>query len=84
MIADLTKCSGRFNITQGLLNTAIGIGAGLSNLLAGFVVQKSGYNAGFLMLAVIAAKAIAVFWFLVPQTKGESNQIPSQVGESKG
>lgn len=84
MIADLTKGTGRFNITQGLLNTAIGIGAGLSNLLAGFVVQKAGYNAGFLMLAVIAAIAFGVFWFLVPETKGESNQIPSQVAESKG
>ncbi|MEH1903497.1 MAG: hypothetical protein V7L04_19330 [Nostoc sp.] len=29
MVADLTKGTGRFNITQGMLNTAIGIGAGL-------------------------------------------------------
>ncbi|MDF5728177.1 MAG: MFS transporter [Rhizonema sp. PD38] len=69
MVADLTKGSGRFNLTQGMLATSIGIGAGLSNLLAGFVVQKAGYNAGFLMLSAIAAVALAVFWFLVPETK---------------
>lgn len=72
MIADLTKGTGRFNVTQGLLNTAIGIGAGLSNLIAGFVVQKTGYNSAFLMLAAIALVALAVFWFLVPETKVNS------------
>lgn len=38
VVADLTKGTGRFNVTQGALNTVIGIGAALSNLLAGFVV----------------------------------------------
>jgi len=71
MVADLTKGSGHFNLTQGMLATSIGIGAGLSNLLAGFVVQKAGYDVGFLMLAAIAAVALAVFWFFVPETKEE-------------
>lgn len=42
MVADLTKGTGRFNVRQGARNTAVGIGACLSNLLAGFVVQKAG------------------------------------------
>lgn len=71
VIADLTKGTGRFNLTQGALNTAIGIGAGLSNLVAGYVVQYAGYNAGFLMLAAIAAVATGVFWFFVPESKNE-------------
>ncbi|QDL09181.1 MFS transporter [Brasilonema octagenarum UFV-E1] len=70
MVADLTKGTGRFNITQGALNTAIGIGAGLSNLIAGFVVEKAGYNTAFLGLAAIAAVATVIFWMLVPETKG--------------
>lgn len=60
---------GRFNLTQGMLNTAIEVGAGLSNLLAGFVVKSSAYNVGFLILAALAVVALRVFWFFVPATK---------------
>ncbi len=38
MIADLTRRTGQFNIIQGMLNTAIGIGAELSNFLYVFVL----------------------------------------------
>ncbi|MBW4471864.1 MAG: MFS transporter [Stenomitos rutilans HA7619-LM2] len=69
MIADLTRGTGRFNVTQGMLSTAVGIGAGLSNVLAGIVVQQAGYNAGFWLLAVIAVIALVVFWLYVPETK---------------
>ncbi|MEH1972629.1 MAG: MFS transporter [Nostoc sp.] len=74
MVADLTKGTGRFNVTQGMLNTAIGVGAGLSNVLAGFVVKSAGYNVGFLILAAIAVVALAVFWFCVPETKTGVNR----------
>ncbi|MEH2176121.1 MFS transporter [Nostoc sp.] len=74
MVADFTKGTGRFNVTQGILNTAIGIGAGLSNVLAGFVVKSAGYNVGFLILAAIAVVALAVFWFCVPETKTGVNR----------
>src|SRR5581483_10415884 len=57
VVADLTKETGRFNFTQGVLNTAIGVGAGLSNLVTGFVVKEAGFNAGFIMLAAIAGAA---------------------------
>ena len=71
--ADLTQGTGRFNITQGGIQTGIGIGAALSNILAGFVVGIAGYNAGFLTLAVISLVAVAVFWFAVPETKAGYN-----------
>jgi predicted MFS family arabinose efflux permease len=45
------------------------VSANLSNLLARFVAKNAGYNASFLMLAAIATLALAVFWFLVPETK---------------
>ncbi|MEG3897190.1 MULTISPECIES: MFS transporter [unclassified Microcoleus] len=73
VVADLTQGTGRFNLTQSAIGTAVGIGASSSNLMTGFIVQKAGYNAGFLTLAAIAAVALAVFWFAMPETK--SNQI---------
>ncbi len=69
IVADLTKGTGRFNFTQGALSTATGIGAGLSNLLAGFVVQAAGFNVGFVTLAAIALAATLFFALAMPETR---------------
>jgi MFS family permease len=66
--ADLMRGTGRFNLAQGLVAFATGLGATLSNLTAGFVVQAFGYPAGFLMLAVIAAGALIFFALFMPET----------------
>jgi MFS family permease len=68
VIADLTKATGRFNLAQGAIAMAVGIGASSSNLLGGTVVQWAGYRAGFVTLAAIAAIALLVFWFAMPET----------------
>lgn len=60
IVADLTKGTGRFNITQGAIATATGVGASLSVLVAGFIVKKAGYETAFLTLAGIAAIAFLV------------------------
>jgi predicted MFS family arabinose efflux permease len=69
VVADLTKATGRFNLAQGAIAMAVGIGASSSNLLGGDVVQWAGYRAGFVTLAAIAAIALLVFWFAMPETK---------------
>jgi predicted MFS family arabinose efflux permease len=48
---------------------AVGIGASLSNLLGGDVVERMGYRAGFVTMAGIAAAALTVFWIAMPETK---------------
>jgi hypothetical protein len=48
---------------------AVGIGASLSNLLGGDVVERMGYRAGFVTMAGIAAVALIVFWMAMPETK---------------
>jgi MFS family permease len=50
----------------------VGVGAGLSNLTAGFVVEWYGYPIGFLYLAVIAAIALAFFAAFMPETARRS------------
>ena len=69
VIADLTRGTGRFNLVQGALATATGIGAALSLLMTGFVVKAAGYNAGFLMLAAIAVVALAFYALAMPETR---------------
>jgi len=76
VIADLTRGTGRFNLTQGAIFTALGIGASLSVLLAGFIVQHAGYNAAFLALAVIATVALALFAFAMPETRQAEKVAP--------
>lgn len=69
VIADLTRGTGRFNLMQGALATATGLGASLSNIMTGYIVQAAGFNAGFLVLALIAAVAAAFFWWAMPETR---------------
>jgi predicted MFS family arabinose efflux permease len=68
VIADLTQGTGRFNLTLGAITTAVGIGAALSQVIAGSIVHTLGYTAGFLFLGAIAAAAFGIFYFFMPET----------------
>ena len=68
VVADLTRGTGRYNVTLGAIATAVGIGAALSNLVAGYVVDWTSYGGGFVFLAVCAIAALLVFYFGVPET----------------
>ena len=70
--SDLMKGTGRFNLAQGLTALAVGIGAGLSNLVSGYIVQAYGYPIGFLALAAIAFVALVFFALFMPET-GDRN-----------
>lgn len=77
IIADLARGTGRFNLMQGALATAIGVGASASNFLTGVVVQHAGYNAGFLVLSAIAASALAALTFAMPETLPADEAAPA-------
>jgi MFS family permease len=68
VVADLTRGSGRFNLVQGALATAVGSGAALSNAFGGKLIQYFDYRVSFLALASIAAFAFALLWAAVPET----------------
>jgi MFS family permease len=63
---------GRFNITLGAISTAVGIGAALSQTIAGTIVHHFSFNAGFLFLAAIAAMAFSILYFFMPETRDKS------------
>ncbi len=69
VIADLTKGSGRFNVAQGAVATAQGLGAALSATLAGTIIVGAGYAVSFLTLAAIAAVGLALYAMAMPETK---------------
>jgi predicted MFS family arabinose efflux permease len=69
VIADLTRGTGRFNLTLGAVTTAVGIGAALSQSIAGGIVHRFGYHWGFLFLAAVAAIAFSLLWLAMPETR---------------
>src|SRR6202522_3960229 len=69
VIADLTKGTGRFNLTLGAVTTAVGIGAALSQVIAGGFVHRWGYHAGFIFLAAVSALALTILWTAMPETR---------------
>ncbi len=68
VVADLTHGSGRFNLVQGALATAVGIGAALSNTFGGKLVQYSSFRTSFLALGGVATVAFILLWIGVPET----------------
>jgi MFS family permease len=69
VVADLTRGTGRFNLTNGAISTATGIGAALSNAISGVMVQAVGYNGAFLVLAGLATLAALWFGLMMPETR---------------
>jgi len=75
VVADLTRGTGHFNLGQGILGTAAGIGASLSAALAGYVTDRFGFGAAFGSLAIIALAGFTLVWFLMPETRpGKLNE----------
>jgi MFS family permease len=68
LIADLMRGTGRYNLAQGAVATAQGIGASLSGLAAGVIVDHLGYSAAFLTFGVVACAALAVLVLAMPET----------------
>jgi len=74
VIADLTQGSGRFNLTLGAISTAVGIGAALSQTIAGTIVQRFNFDVGFIFLAIVAAAAFGILYFFMPETRDNPDQ----------
>lgn len=68
VIADITRGTGHYNVSQGAIATAQGIGASLFAVAAGLVVVSAGYAAAFLTLAAIAATTFVLYLVLMPET----------------
>jgi MFS family permease len=75
VVADVAFGSGHFNLAQGIVGTATGIGASLSTVLAGYAADRFGGSVAFLGLAMIGAAALTMVWAVMPETR----PIPAEV-----
>jgi MFS family permease len=69
IVADVAFGSGHFNLAQGIVGTAVGIGASLSTVLAGYVSDRFGGSVAFIGLAAVAATGLVLIWLAMPETR---------------
>lgn len=69
VVADLTRGTGRFNVAQGAVATAQGIGASFSATFAGVIIVYGGYSAAFLALAGVAGAGFLLYLTAMPETR---------------
>lgn len=79
-IADLTRGTGRFNLTLGMVGTMMGIGASLSPTLAGYITDAYGSSTAFFTLASIAFVGVIVVALLMPETRPRDPETVTEDG----
>ncbi len=78
VVADRTRGTGRFNLVQGALATAVGIGAALSTTFGGRIVQDFNFRISFLSLGAVALASFTLLLFAFPETLPNSISSDSQ------
>lgn len=76
IVADLTEGTGHFNVAQGAIATAQGIGAALSTSVAGAIVVGYGYGAAFVTLGLAAGLALTLLLALMPEPRRSEIEVP--------
>ncbi|QLL05899.1 MFS transporter [Mycobacterium vicinigordonae] len=69
VVQDVTHGTGRFNVSLGAITAATGIGAAVSNYVAGAIVVAAGYHVAFLSLGTIAVAGCGLYLFVMPETR---------------
>jgi MFS family permease len=68
-LADVTRGTSRFNLAQGIVGSATGIGAAFSTVGAGYLADRFGTSAAFGGLAAMAVLAFVLVLAMMPETK---------------
>jgi MFS family permease len=68
-LADVSRDTGHFNLAQGLIGCAVGIGAAISTTLAGYISDHFGSYAAFATLASFANAGFVMVWLVMPETR---------------
>jgi predicted MFS family arabinose efflux permease len=75
VVADITRGTGHFNLALGIVGTAVGIGASVSTVLAGYIADTYGSAAAFLCLAGIALAGLILLAALMPETRSKGEEV---------
>ena len=74
VVADLTRGTGRFNLVQGALATAVGLGAALSTTFGGKLIEAFSFRISFLSLGAVALASFFLLLLAIPETLPQDDQ----------
>jgi len=69
VLADVMRGTGHYNLAQGVVGGAVGIGASLSTEIAGYLSDHAGSSSAFLFMTGAAAAGLLLVIILMPETK---------------
>ena len=69
IIADVSGKTGHFNLAQGAVGCAVGVGASISTTLAGYVSDRFDSPTAFLMMAGFGLVGLSAVWLAMPETR---------------
>ena len=73
LIADVMRGTGRYNLAQGAVATMQGVGASISGLVAGIIVDHFGYSTAFLSFGAAACVALVALVVAMPETAAQKD-----------
>jgi len=74
IIADVAGATGHFNLAQGAVGSAVGIGASISTTLAGYVSDRFDPPSAFMMMAAFAILGLAAASLAMPETRPHAGE----------
>jgi MFS family permease len=85
VVSDITKGTGRFNLSMGVVGLAIGGGATLSTEMAGVIAERFQTDIAFGALAAVGAVVFLLLWWWMPETRDSkpSGSIELAVGSKQ-
>jgi MFS family permease len=69
IIADVAGATGHFNLAQGAVGCAVGVGASISTTLVGYVSDRFDSSTAFLMMAGFGLLGLVAVWLAMPETR---------------
>ena len=74
IIADVSANTGHFNLAQGAVGCAVGVGASISTTLAGYVSDRFDSQTAFLMMAGFSLLGLAAVALAMPETRPNADE----------
>jgi MFS family permease len=82
-LADVTRGSGHYNLSQGIMATLRALGVTSSSLLSELIVEHLGYSAAYIGCGVIGITAATLLWVGLPKGQAAMGSAGQHLGSDQ-